>query len=52
MEFFVEAGSRSTSLFGLKVQVLLVHASCRKLMLYLMSLLATGGNDSDRVVGV
>jgi hypothetical protein len=50
--FLVEAGSRSTSLLGMKVQVLLVNASCRKLMLYLMSLLATGGNNCDRMVGI
>jgi hypothetical protein len=32
--FLFEAGSRSTSLLGMKVQVLLVNASCRKLVLF------------------
>lgn len=50
--FFFEAGSRSTSLLGMEVQVLLVNASCRKLILYFMSLLATGGKDCDRMVVV
>lgn len=50
--FLLEAGSRSTSLLALKVQVLLVNASCWKLMLYLMSLLAIGGDGCDRMVDV
>ncbi len=50
--FLLEPGSRSTALLALKVQVLLVNASCGKLMLYLMSLLAFGGDGCDKMVDV